>query len=227
MKTDTSQSTSNIGKSIMDGMGLWLVIGAAVAIAAICVILLQKKAGEAKKYLDELESVRGQLNENNERLAESQKKVSNAEELQRQIDGLSATLQSAKEQNSQLTTELTEAKNKLHLAEEENRGQAAELADISKKLEETNSASNEVEKLSQELTSLKKELEEKRQEVAAVERRFEEQMDEVVQSSIQKITHAEQAKEEAIQAAQDNFEAAAEANTRLKEQEQLIKKLQS
>lgn len=52
-------------------------------------------------------------------------------------------------------------------------------------------------------------------------------MDEVVQSSIQKITHAEQAKEEAIQAAQDNFEAAAEANTRLKEQEQLIKKLQS
>lgn len=211
----------------MDGMGLWLVIGASVAIAAICVILLQKKAGEAKKYLDELESVRGQLTENNEKLVESQKKISNAEELQGKIDGLSATLQSAKEQNSQLTTELTEAKNKLHLTEEENRGQAAELAEVNKKLEETNSAGNEVEKLSQELTSLKKELEEKTREVAAVERRFEEQMDEVVQSSIQKITHAEQAKEEAIQAAQDNFEAAAEANTRLKEQEQLIKKLQS
>lgn len=211
----------------MDGMGLWLVIGAAVAIAAICVILLQKKAGEAKKYLDELESVRSQLTENNEKLVESQKKISNAEELQGKIDGLSATLQSAKEQNSQLTTELTETKNKLHLTEEENRGQAAELAEVNKKLEETNSAGNEVEKLSQELTSLKKELEEKTREVAAVERRFEEQMDEVVQSSIQKITHAEQAKEEAIQAAQDNFEAAAEANIRLKEQEQLIKKLQS
>ena len=211
----------------MDGMGLWLVIGAAVAIAAICVILLQKKAGEAKKYLDELESVRGQLTENNQQLVESQKKISNAEELKVKIDGLSATLQSAKEQNSQLTTELTEAKNKLHLTEEENRGQAAELAEVNKKLEETNSAGMEVEKLSQELTSLKKELEEKTREVAAVERRFEEQMDEVVQSSIQKITHAEQAKEEAIQAAQDNFEAAAEANTRLKEQEQLIKKLQS
>lgn len=211
----------------MDGMGLWLVIGAAVAIAAICVILLQKKAGEAKKYLDELESVRGQLTENNEKLVESQKNISNAEGMQGKIDGLSATLQSAKEQNSQLTTELTEAKNKLHLTEEENRGQAAELAEVNKKLEETNSANNEVEKLSQELTSLKKELEEKTREVAAVERRFEEQMDEVVQSSIQKITHAEQAKEEAIQAAQDNFEAAAEANTRLKEQEQLIKKLQS
>ena len=38
----------------MDSMGLWLVIGAAVAIAGICVILLQKKAGEAKKYVDEL-----------------------------------------------------------------------------------------------------------------------------------------------------------------------------
>lgn len=211
----------------MDGMGLWLVIGAAVAIAAICLILLQKKAGEAKKYLDELESVRGQLTENNEKLVESQKNISNAEGMQGKIDGLSATLQSAKEQNSQLTTELTEAKNKLHLTEEENRGQAAELAEVNKKLEETNSANNEVEKLSQELTSLKKELEEKTREVAAVERRFEEQMDEVVQSSIQKITHAEQAKEEAIQAAQDNFEAAAEANTRLKEQEQLIKKLQS
>jgi DNA repair exonuclease SbcCD ATPase subunit len=211
----------------MDGMGLWLVIGAAVAIAAICVILLQKKAGEAKKYVDELESVRGQLTENNEKLVESQKNISNAEGMQGKIDGLSATLQSAKEQNSQLTTELTEAKNKLHLTEEENRGQAAELAEVNKKLEETNSANNEVEKLSQELTSLKKELEEKTREVAAVERRFEEQMDEVVQSSIQKITHAEQAKEEAIQAAQDNFEAAAEANTRLKEQEQLIKKLQS
>ena len=196
----------------MDGMGLWLVIGAAVAIAAICVILLQKKAGEAKKYLDELESVRSQLTENKEKLVESQKKFSNAEELQGKIDGLSATLQS---------------KNKLHLAEEENRGQAAELADVNKKLAETNSASMEVEKLSQELTSLKKELEEKTREVAAVERRFEEQMDEVVQSSIQKITHAEQAKEEAIQAAQDNFEAAAEANTLLKEQEQLIKKLRS
>jgi len=211
----------------MDGMGLWLVIGASVAIAAICVILLQKKAGEAKKYLDELESVRSQLTENNEKLVESQKKISNAEELQGKIDGLSATLQSSKEQNSQLTTELTEAKNKLHLTEEENRSQAAELAEVNKKLEETNSAGMELEKLSQELTSLKKELEEKTREVAAVERRFEEQMDEVVQSSIQKITHAEQAKEEAIQAAQDNFEAAAEANTRLKEQEQLIKKLQS
>ncbi len=211
----------------MDSMGLWLVIGAAVAIAGICVILLQKKAGEANKYLDELESIRGQLDENSEKLLESQKKISAAEELQRKIDDLSATLESLKDQNSQLTTELTDAKNKLQLAAEENRGRAAELVEINKKLAETTDATNEVEKLSQELASLKKEFEEKNREVAAVERRFEEQMDEVVQSSIQKITHAEQAKEEAIQAAQDNFEAAAEAHTRLKEQEELIKKLQS
>jgi chromosome segregation ATPase len=211
----------------MDSMGLWLVIVAAVAIAGICVILLQRKAGEAKKYLDELESIRGQLDENSEKLLESQKKISAAEELQRKIDDLSATLESLKDQNNQLTTELTDAKNKLQRAAEENRGRAAELVEINKKLAESTGAANEVEKLSQEFASLKKELEEKTREVAAVERRFEEQMDEVVQSSIQKITHAEQAKEEAIQAAQDNFEAAAEAHTRLKEQEDLIKKLQS
>jgi hypothetical protein len=51
-------------------------------------------------------------------------------------------------------------------------------------------------------------------------------MDEVVESSIQKISHAEQAKEEAIQAAQDNYEAVADAHAQLKEKDELIKKLQ-
>ncbi len=205
----------------MDSMGLWLVIGAAIAIAGICVILLQKKAGEAKKYLDELETVKNQLANS------SQEKGSPAEDLQRNIDGLSATLQSVKDQNSQLNTEITEIKDKLRLAEEENRAQAAELTEVNKKLEETIGTDGDSEDLSEKIASLKKELEVKIQELAAVEKHFEDQMDEVVQSSIQKITHAEQAKEEAIQAAQDNFEAAAEANIRLKEQEELIKKLQS
>ena len=73
---------------------------------------------------------------------------------------------------------------------------------------------------------MRKELGEKSQELKKMEKSFEEQMDEVVQSSLQKITHAEEAKEEAIQAAQDNFEAAAEANTQLREKDALIKKLQ-
>jgi hypothetical protein len=51
-------------------------------------------------------------------------------------------------------------------------------------------------------------------------------MDEVVESSIQKLSHAEQAKEEAIRAAQDNYEAAAEVHALLKEKEALINRLQ-
>lgn len=210
----------------MDSMGLWLVIGAAVVIAGMCVILLQKKAGEAKQYLDELESLRIQLDEQSQKLAESQKHKSAAQDLQSNIDGLSATLQSVKDQNAQLKAELDETRDKLSLAEQEKSAQAAELAGVSKKLQETAAAAGENEKIAQELASLKIELKDKSRKLETAEQRFEEQMDDVVQSSIQKITHAEQAKEEAIQAAQDNFEAAAEANARLKEKEELIKQLQ-
>lgn len=210
----------------MDSMGLWLVIGAAVVIAGMCVILLQKKAGEAKQYLDELEGLRIQLDEQSQKLAESQKHKSAAQDLQSNIDGLSATLQSVKDQNAQLKAELDETRDKLSLAEQEKSAQAAELAGVSKKLQETAAAAGENEKIAQELASLKIELKDKSRKLETAEQRFEEQMDDVVQSSIQKITHAEQAKEEAIQAAQDNFEAAAEANARLKEKEELIKQLQ-
>ncbi len=55
---------------------------------------------------------------------------------------------------------------------------------------------------------------------------FDERMDKVVQSSIQKIEYAEQVKEEAIQVAQDNLEAATEIHALLKEKEGLITRLQ-
>jgi chromosome segregation ATPase len=207
----------------MDSLGLWMVIGGAVAIAGICVILLQKKAGEARKYLDELHTLKDQFAEQSKRVEESQNNDNVAKDLQSKIDALSATLQSAKDQNTQLQAELTEAKDSLRRADEE----INELADIRTKLEENSkNDSNDSEKLADEIATLKKELEEKKQELATVEERFEKKMDEVVQSSIQKISHAEQAKEEAIQAAQDNFEAAAAANTKLKEKEELIKQLQ-
>ncbi|MBT8329762.1 MAG: hypothetical protein KJN87_08665 [Desulfofustis sp.] len=207
----------------MDSMGLWLVIGAAVAIAGICVILLQKKAGEAQKYFDELQTLRNQCAELSQQSDETQKNEHVAQELRSKIDGLSATLKSTEEQNNQLESELTETKERLRQAEEE----INELADINKNLEE-NSKKNNIDsgKVAEEVATLKKELEAKNEELATVEERFEKQMDEVVQSSIQKISHAEQAKEEAIQAAQDNFEAAAAANTKLKEKEELIKQLQ-
>ncbi|MBT8345452.1 MAG: hypothetical protein KJO28_04035 [Desulfofustis sp.] len=207
----------------MDSMGLWLVIGAAVAIAGICVILLQKKAGEAQKYFDELQTLRNQCAELSQQSDETQKNEHVAQELRSKIDGLSATLKSNEEQNNQLESELTETKERLRQAEEE----INELADIHKNLEENSKKNNiDSEKVAEEVATLKKELEAKNEELATVEERFEKQMDEVVQSSIQKISHAEQAKEEAFQAAQDNFEAAAVANTKLKEKEELIKQLQ-
>ena len=229
----------------MDSMVLWLVIGGAVAIAVVCVMLLQKKAGEAKKYFDELSEVRHLLEQKDSELAESRTAVERSDlEQQNKLDELTAGLQATKDQNSQLNEELTGLKQKLSQAEEQKSAEiselieklqaaeaeknttAGELADAVKKLEDQQAAGSEVEALSQELTSVKAELEKKSNELATVEQRFEKQMEEVVQSSIDKITHAEQAKEEAIQAAQDNFEAAAEANARLREKEELIRKLQ-
>lgn len=55
---------------------------------------------------------------------------------------------------------------------------------------------------------------------------FESQMDDIVQSSIQKISHSEQAKEEAVKAAGDNYEAAAEAYGQIKEKDKIIADLQ-
>ncbi len=211
----------------MDNMGLWLVIGAAVVIAGICVMLLQKKAGEAKKFFDELSSVKSELERKGRELAEVQKEKNQAAEARSlQADELSESLESLKEQNSQLQTDLQETNQKLQQAEENKNSKVAELAVLAKQLEISSSAGAEAEELKQEVAALKKELQIKTEKLAGVEKNFEAQMEEVVQSSIQKITHAEQAKEEAIQAAQDNFEAAAEANAQLREKEALIKKLQ-
>lgn len=226
-------------------MGLWLVIGGAVAIAVICVVLLQKKAGEAKKYFDELNEARSRLEQKDSELAESQTAVERSGlEQQDKLDDLAANLKAVRDQNSQLNEELDGFNQKLRVAEEEKSAEineliqklqaaeveksatAEELAVTVKKLEDQQAAGNEVDALSLELASVKSELEKKNEQLATVEQRFEEKMQEVVQSSIDKITHAEEAKEEAIQAAQDNFEAAAEANVRLKEKEELIRKLQ-
>ncbi len=87
--------------------------------------------------------------------------------------------------------------------------------------------SAEVQKISSELALTQKERDQKASDLEILQNTFEDQMDEVVQSSIQKISHADNAKEEAIQAAQDNYEAVAEAHALLKEKDALIKQLQS
>lgn len=86
--------------------------------------------------------------------------------------------------------------------------------------------SKKISELSKELEAMRQTSEHNAKELEDLQNNFENKMDEVVQSSIQKISHAEQAKEEAIQAAQDNYEAVADAHAQLKEKDELIKKLQ-
>ncbi|MBW1636242.1 MAG: hypothetical protein JRJ68_08210 [Deltaproteobacteria bacterium] len=86
--------------------------------------------------------------------------------------------------------------------------------------------SAEIAGLTKKITIIRQELDEKSGALTELEEKFEEKMDKVVQSSIQKISHAEQAKEEAVQAASDNYEVAAEAHAKLKEKDALIKELQ-
>ncbi len=78
----------------------------------------------------------------------------------------------------------------------------------------------------QELRAAICDRDEKASALEALENDFEDKMDSVVQSSIQKIAHAEQAKEDAVQAAGDNYEAAAEAHAQIKEKEKIINELQ-
>jgi len=85
--------------------------------------------------------------------------------------------------------------------------------------------SAEIARLTKELTIIRQERDEKSGALTELEEKFEEKMDKVVQSSIQKISHAEQAKEEAVQAAADNYDVAAEAHAQLKEKDALIKEL--
>ena len=91
---------------------------------------------------------------------------------------------------------------------------------------ERDELSEERDLVSEEVVQIRRERDEKSLALEKLEKTFEEQMDEVVESSIQKIAHAEQAKEEAVRAAKDNYEVAAEAYAQLKDKDELIKKLQ-
>jgi phenylalanyl-tRNA synthetase alpha subunit len=84
----------------------------------------------------------------------------------------------------------------------------------------------EIGRLTEQLASVSTERDEKGAALAKFEQEFEERVDEIVQSSIEKISHAEETKEEAVRAAQDNYEAAAEVHALLKEKEELIDQLQ-
>jgi phenylalanyl-tRNA synthetase alpha subunit len=84
----------------------------------------------------------------------------------------------------------------------------------------------EIGRLTEQLASVSTERDEKGAALAKFEQEFEDRVDEIVQSSIEKISHAEETKEEAVRAAQDNYEAAAAVHALLKEKEELIHQLQ-
>lgn len=86
--------------------------------------------------------------------------------------------------------------------------------------------SGELQRISDELAQVKQERDEKSSALETLEATFEEEMDKVVTSSIQKISHAEAAKEEAVKAAEDNYEVAADAHAQLREKDEIIKNLQ-
>jgi len=86
--------------------------------------------------------------------------------------------------------------------------------------------SGEISRLTVELNSVREELREKNSKFLELEEDVDKKIDDVVQSSIQKISHAEQSKEEAVKAAQDNYDAAAEAYGVIRERETTIKELE-
>jgi hypothetical protein len=86
--------------------------------------------------------------------------------------------------------------------------------------------SSELKKLTEDLTSVQREKDEISTRLEELELHFDDKVDDIVQSSIQKISHAEEAKEEAVKAAHDNYEAAAEAHALIREKDAIIKELQ-
>lgn len=184
---------------------------------------LKKERARFQRLQDDLTS----LKENHQSLSaelEDLKKqaAGKAEEAAQQIKILSDQLAAASADQDQMQN----IGRQLKQTEQERDQMAAACAGLEKKLHETASEKNGAENLAEELAAVKTALKEKTKALRALEKDFENQMDEIVESSLQKISHAEEAKEEAIQAAQDNYEAAAEAHALLKEKDALIKKLQ-
>ena len=93
---------------------IWLVIVGAVVVAGFSVILLQKKAGEAKKYLDELQKIRNELNEKNDASSKTQiqsdskfqEATSKAGKLEEELEKLKSELAERTNEAERLSTEL-------------------------------------------------------------------------------------------------------------------------
>ncbi len=232
------------------------IIMAAMAATAVilCIILFlfQKKSGEVGKLGSEMAELKRILEQkDNEfqqvkadytrKLKSSVESATNAasgelEEIKRKLEDRNTAMEKLQAKYTldleQAEANLDEIKagNELALsaAQQELDGVKNELGSTRKKLKKLQQqpAAPAEGGGDEELNRLELQLNEKTKALEDLEASFESQMDEVVQSSIQKISHAEQAKEEAIQAATDNYDAAAEAYAVIKEKDDLIKKLQ-
>lgn len=171
---------------------MWGGYAAAVIVAGVAVVMLQKKGASNNQDFDRAEELLGKVTLLENELRETK------DSLVAKDQELDTVKQSFNEKSSaleNLENELREAKDSFVAKD-------------------------------QELEAAKQTLNEKSSALETLENDFESKMDDVVESSIQKIAHAEQAKEDAIDAAEANYEAAAEAHATIKEKESIIADLQ-
>lgn len=186
----------------------------AVAAIIICIILFlfQKKSGEVGRLENEITELKRMLEQKiNEFQQVKAKYTLDFEQAEANLNEAKAGGELALSAAQQ---ELDVVKNKLESTRKE-------LKEVQQQPATQAEAGGDDER-----DRLRQQLAEKTNALEELETNFESKMDEVVQSSIQKIAHAEEAKEEAIQAASDNYDAAAEAYAVIKEKDALIKKMQ-
>ena len=133
---------------------IWLVIVGAVVVAGFSVILLQKKAGEAKNYLDELQKIRNKLNEKNDASSKTQiqsdskfqEATSKARKLEEELEKLKSELAERTTEAERLSTELASSTDsqstiedltqRLQTAEDERDQKTSAITEMEKRSEE-------------------------------------------------------------------------------------------
>ena len=236
----------------MDSTILLVLCGVLAAGLAVAALLLQKKSAALRMLSDNMDKLK-QSGAEAEVLAG---KLKEAEQFKVKAESLARELEGARLEADEVKNELAELKesqfaqdelekvrgdfervcserddfeqknDELTRQLERARKDAAEAVQRAAARQEGGAGDDEVERLKEELERVSTERDEGKAALLEAEKKFEESIDEVVQSSIQKISHAEEARDEAVKAAEDNYEMVAEAHARLAEKDKLIKELQ-
>ena len=215
-------------------MDVTILVGACagLAVALVIVVLrLKKQASEVQALSGKLHSLQ-QMEEEVRGLTE---KLSAAQAFKDKAASLEAELVAAKKDAAEAGARVTELEadqvdkdelERLAGELETARQDAAAAKGRISELEADQGDKAEISRLTTELEAACRERDEKSAALLSLEEKFEEAVDDVVQSSIDKINHAEQAKEEAVKAAEDNYEMVVEAHAKIAEMDKLIKQLQ-